>query len=71
MTVPEGAAAEAAMSVWHVHLLLPDLPGIEVTSKPPRRTPEGAYVFRDSAGVMVMEVPADHVAYIQRATDPA
>ena len=57
------------MSVWHVHLLLPDLPGIEVTSRPPRRTPEGAYVFRDAAGLL-MEVPADHVAYIKRA-DPA
>ena len=70
MTVPEGAAAEPAMSVWHVHLLLPDLPGIEVTSLPPRKH-DGAYVFRDAAGVMVMEVPADHVAYIQRSDKPA
>jgi len=58
------------MSVWHVHLLLPDLPGIEVTSRPPRRTPEGAYVFRDSAGLL-MEVPAAVVAYIQRSDKPA
>ena len=71
MSVPEGAAAESALSVWHVHLNAPDLPGIEVTSKPPRRTPDGsAYTFHDAAG-LVMEVPADHVAYIQRATDPA
>lgn len=70
MTVPEGAAAEAAMSVWHVHLLLPDLPGIEVASMPPRRTPEGAYVFRDGAGLL-MEVPAAVVAYIQRSDKPA
>ena len=70
MTVPEGAAAETAMSVWHVHLLLPDLPGIEVTSRPPRRTPEGAYVFRDAAGLL-LEVPAAIVAYIQRADKPA
>ena len=70
MTVPEGAAAETAMSVWHVHLLLPDLPGIEVTSRPPRRTPEGAYVFRDAAGLL-MEVPAAVVAYIQRSDKPA
>ena len=70
MTVPEGAAAETAMSVWHVHLLLPDLPGIEVASLPPRRTPEGAYVFRDAAGLL-MEVPAAVVAYIQRSDKPA
>ena len=70
MTVPEGAAADNALAVWHVHLLLPDLPGISVTSSPPRRTPEGAYVFRDATGVL-LEVPADHVAYIQRADKPA
>ena len=70
MSVPEGAAAETAMSVWHVHLLLPDLPGIEVTSRPPRRTPEGAYEFRDGAGLL-MEVPAAVVAYIQRSDKPA
>ena len=70
MSVPEGAAADSALAVWHVHLLLPELPGISVTSSPPRRTPEGAYVFRDAAGVL-LEVPADHVAYIQRADKPA
>ena len=70
MTVPEGAAAETAMAVWHVHLLLPDLPGISVTSLPPRRSPEGAYVFRDAAGLL-MEVPAAVVAYIQRSDKPA
>lgn len=71
MTVPEGAATETALSVWHVHLNAPDLPGIEVTSKPPRRTPDGsAYMFSDAAG-LVMEVPAEHVAYILRAADPA
>ena len=69
MTVPEGAAAETAMSVWHVHLLLPDLPGIEVTSSPPRKH-DGAYVFRDAAGLL-MEVPAAVVAYIQRSDKPA
>lgn len=70
MPVPEDAAAEAE-AVWHVHLNAPDLPGIKVTSRPPRRTPDGsAYTFRDSAG-LVMEVPADHVAYIQRAGGPA
>ena len=69
MTVPEGAAAETAMSVWHVHLLLPDLPGIEVTSRPPRKH-DGAYVFRDAAGLL-MEVPAAVVAYIQRSDKPA